>query len=371
MRPDGDAAPCSDEIHTVPVSALVASGSPRLSGESRDHIELLFSLDIELPPILVHRQTMRVIDGMHRLRVALLRGEKKIKVRFFDGGDNEAFIVAVQSNVRHGLPLSLADRTAAAERIVTACPQLSNRSIASSTGLSPKTIAAIRKRTNGDHPQLNARVGQDGKVRPVDSSVGRQLAAQLLQQNPQLPLRELAEASGVSLGTAHDVRERCRTGRDPVPSRCRRRGGRKKHDDSPTDDSPTRARARSVGPHVLRPVGPEHVPTLDKLKKDPSLRFSDAGRRLLRMLDAQSLDAEQWNSLIATVPPHRADAVAQLALELAESWQVFAEQLGERAAKTGEADMSTSPLRLLMAVSGSKPRLVRDRERKRRSDLST
>ncbi|GGX13835.1 ParB N-terminal domain-containing protein [Streptomyces lomondensis] len=337
MRHNGEIPTSSGEIHVVPVQTLVVADSPRLSGESRAHIELLLASAAELPPILVHRQTMRVLDGMHRLRVALLRGEREIPVRYFDGSDNEAFILAVQSNVRHGLPLSLADRTAAAERIVAACPQLSNRSIASSTGLSPKTIAAIRRRTNGDDLQLNARVGQDGKVRPVDYSAGRLLAAQLLEQNPDFSLRELAEAAGISLGTAHDVRERCRSGRDPVPARCRRDSAAKEQVKERIKEQPCVEATGPVASVAVRALGPapaEWLLTLDRLKKDPSLRFSDTGRMLLRLLDAQALDGEQWDDLVSSVPAHRADAVVQLALDLSRNWQAFAEQVRKKMAQS-------------------------------------
>jgi hypothetical protein len=36
----------------------------------------------KLPPILVHRATNRIIDGMHRLEAAKLRGDETISVRF-------------------------------------------------------------------------------------------------------------------------------------------------------------------------------------------------------------------------------------------------------------------------------------------------
>ncbi|MFC7729983.1 hypothetical protein [Actinomadura keratinilytica] len=69
-----------------------------------------------LPPILVHRRTMRVVDGMHRLRAARLQGRCEIGVRFVDGPDADVFVAAVRANIGHGLPLSLADREAAAAR---------------------------------------------------------------------------------------------------------------------------------------------------------------------------------------------------------------------------------------------------------------
>jgi AraC family transcriptional regulator len=74
---------------------------------------------------------MRVIDGMHRLRAAILNRCRSIEVEFFDGDDEEAFIRAVGQNVAHGLPLTPAGRKDAAARILRFRPALSDRSVAS------------------------------------------------------------------------------------------------------------------------------------------------------------------------------------------------------------------------------------------------
>jgi hypothetical protein len=70
-------------VMTVAIGSLRGADSPRLSGESLRHTRLLAHSDALLPPIIVHRETMRVIDGMHRVRAALLRGEQEIQVRFY------------------------------------------------------------------------------------------------------------------------------------------------------------------------------------------------------------------------------------------------------------------------------------------------
>jgi len=57
-------------VTTVPVSALRASQSPRQAGENLEHIRALADTTDELPPIIVRRADMRVVDGMHRLRAA-------------------------------------------------------------------------------------------------------------------------------------------------------------------------------------------------------------------------------------------------------------------------------------------------------------
>src|SRR5687768_2708992 len=89
----------TSEVVRVTVNSLVASDSPRLNGESMTHAQALANSDASLPPIVVHRRTMRVIDGMHRLRAARLRGQHEIDVRFFDGSEEDAFVIAVAANV--------------------------------------------------------------------------------------------------------------------------------------------------------------------------------------------------------------------------------------------------------------------------------
>jgi hypothetical protein len=153
--------------------SLRAADSPRLSGEDKAHIARLAKTEAPLPPMLVDRRTMRVIDGMHRLMAASLQGQEAIDVIFFGGSEADVFLRAVEENVTHGLPLSQADRRAAAERIVASHPHMSDRTIGHSVGLAAKTIAAIRKRSSEGVPQSNARVGRDGRVRPLDIGLGR------------------------------------------------------------------------------------------------------------------------------------------------------------------------------------------------------
>ena len=168
-----DTAACGEpgcrEVLRVPILSLQPGDSPRLEGEDKAHIAWLAETEAALPPILVDRRNMRVIDGMHRLLAASLRGREWIEVQFFDDSPAEAFRRAVEANVTHGLPLTQADRRAAAKRIVVSHPHLSDRAIGESTGLAARTVAGIRRRT-ADVARPNARVGRDGRVRPLDGA---------------------------------------------------------------------------------------------------------------------------------------------------------------------------------------------------------
>ncbi|GAB3896750.1 ParB N-terminal domain-containing protein [Kibdelosporangium lantanae] len=309
----------------VPIDSLLPANSPRLAGESIEHAQVLAASAADLPPIVVQRGTMRVIDGMHRLRAARMRGQNEILVRFYDGDDDEAFIVAVRTNVTHGLPLSQADRTAAAARIIEMRPQWADRRIAAVTGLAATTVGAIRRRSTEASGRLNAgnRVGRDGKVRPIDNAEGRIRAGELIAQRPDAPIRVIAEAAGIAPATALDVRKRLRDGRHPVPDRQR--------------GEPAKRRKR-VRPAAVDPPPAAVEPAVDiesvlrELKKDPSLRFTDSGRALLRWLDAHTCGLDQWDELPKdNIPAHCVPAMVKLAQHNMEFWERLGKLLAEDA----------------------------------------
>ncbi|MET9843910.1 hypothetical protein ACFZC6_17695 [Streptomyces ossamyceticus] len=319
-------------IYMIPLESLCGpADSPRIAGVDQAHVELLLATEASLPPILVHRPTMRVVDGMHRLQAAVRRGEQNIPGRFFDGPEADVFILSVQSNVRHGLALSLADRTAAAARIVRSHPHLSDRAIARISGLSPKTVAAVRRRSTEEGAQSNVRVGDDGRVRPLDVSGQRKKACQLIAAHPDMPLREVARTVGISVATAHDVRKRMRSGREPVPARYR-------EDDVP--EGKHKDRVVRLAPPLGDPAQGECSGQSDHdllelrriLKKDPSIRFTETGRALLRLFDAQELLGAAGDRLVDGVPPHWAETIAELAEGCASSWRAFAVQVRRNAA---------------------------------------
>lgn len=306
----------SESTERVPVNAIIVSDSPRMAGENMDHIRMLAKLEAKLPPIVVHRRTMHVIDGAHRLRAAILRGDDLIEVKFFDGTDADAFVVAVEMNGEHGLPLSLADRTAAAARIVDSHPLWSDRRIAKVVSLAGSTVGAIRRRSTAQNEQLNTNVGSDGRVRPRNGGGGRQLAGDLIKRNPDSSMRAIAKAAGVSPATASDVRARLDRGEPPVTPRQRLAMQQEKTSYSATSQN----RALSV-------VSPDIV---SSLTKDPSLRFSDAGKILLRALGNCAVNPEQWARIVEAVPTHHQETVVRLARLCASMWQDFADRLAEQ-----------------------------------------
>jgi ParB-like chromosome segregation protein Spo0J len=310
-------------IERVPVDSLVFSGSPRRAGEDQQHIRLLAEATEPLPPIVVHRPTMRVIDGFHRVQAARLNNRATIAARMVDCDEDMAFVLAVEANVTHGLPLSRVDRAAAAERIIASHPHWSDRAIAAATGLSDKTVSGIRTRCGAP---ATARTGRDGRVRPLDVGTRREQAATAIRQRPDAGLREIARAIGLSPATVRDVRQRIARGEHPVPDRYR------STDEQETAATPKERPATTGAPSEATMTPIEARRLLRQLGDDPTLRHSEAGRRSLQLLYRHLIYDGQLTHLNHGLPDHWAPHVAHLARTCASAWHQLADQLQRRAA---------------------------------------
>lgn len=313
--------PILDEaaVEWVDVDSLTCLQSPRVAGEDPEHTRVLAQVEGGLPPIIVHRPSMRVIDGMHRLGAAIIKGEPRIGVRFFEGTEAEAFVLAVRFNIAHGLPLSLADREAAALQIIEQQPGWSDRAIASVVGLATRTIRGLRHEVHGAPADEQRRMGRDGRSRPLSSATGRRLAAELIGERPELSLREVARVARISPSTALDVRERISRGEDPVPPSQRR---------EPADLDRAATRAKTAPDRPERPpFTQELLMALDGLRNDPSLRLTESGRTFLKWLAPRVLAPSGWHEAAREVPPHSSYVVARVARRCAEEWLEFADHL--------------------------------------------
>lgn len=306
------------KVVAVPLTALRPGDSPRLTGENKAHIARLAETQAPLPPILVDRHSMRVIDGMHRLLAASKKGHETIEVEFFEGSPADAFLRAVEVNISHGLPLSQADRRTAAARIIASHPYMSDGAIGVSAGLTDKTVAAIRRRSANGESQPPIRIGKDGRVRPLDSAPGRRRAAALLSQHPGASLREIARSAGISPTTVRDVRTRLARGDEPVPTWPQPPAA----DENVTKAPPPSSAAREVS---LTPTT-----VLPRLLRDPSLRQSENGRRLLRLLQLNAVGPGEWSAAISAIPPHRTATIADLARNYGRMWLDLAGELDKR-----------------------------------------
>jgi hypothetical protein len=320
---------------SIPVSSLGPAFHLRQSGTDIAHVRMLADTadHAKLPPILVQKRSSRIIDGMHRVEVARLRGEWRIRALLVDCTDEEALVLAVRSNTLHGLPLSRADRISGAKRILANHSDWSDRALAEIAGLSAKSIASLRNSTTSDTQPHVKRLGRDGKRRPVVAGEGRQRAADYINAHPEASLRQVARETDVSIGTVYDVRERLRRGvlhvAEVSPSRARQ-----------AESDSTRTPALAAADHPAS--SPRTLPMRRvagnprqfawaaisaKLAGDPALRYTEGGRAFLRWMSTHSMQADEWREFIDAVPLRWLGEVGQMAASMTEEWRQFADQL--------------------------------------------
>jgi hypothetical protein len=297
----------------VYVKDLSVADSPRLNGVNEAHAQHLAEVYASLPPILVHRPSMRVIDGMHRVRAAVILGLETVDAQFFNGSDGEAFIQSVTRNIADGLLLSLADRGAAVRRILAGFPAMSDLSIAVYTGLDPGVVTEVRRRVAAGVPELPLLAGK--------------LPAPALAA-------ECGRAAGPALGASG--RPLKPVAREAVLSSLGTPGGVRRDQEQTTGAQPRMVPARTPAARDAQgcPARPAMARTsrdrLRSLSSNPSLRNSQSGREFLRWLHGHFVTDEAWKELIETVPPHCAETVAEIAMKCSDAWRRFAEELSDR-----------------------------------------
>jgi hypothetical protein len=310
---------CLPEV-SMPVASLVPGLHLRATGVDAAHARLLADAagSVRLPSILVQQNGTRVIDGMHRIEAARLRGERSINARIVDCTDEEALILAIRSNTLHGLPLSKAERISGAKRILATHPDWSDRAVAGVTGLSAKTIASLRNSSTLTQIHLK-RLGRDGKRRPVVPGEGRLRAAEYIAAHPEASVRQIARETDVSVGTAQKVRESLRGGALHLPDDTK-----DAHDTADGGKVPA-----ACDPHpadrgaIIRALAWAGV--APKLTRDPVLRYTEGGRAFLRWMSAHSMRADEWREFADAIPTHWLDDVRRIALGMSEEWRQFAE----------------------------------------------
>ena len=321
----------SDAVIMVPIERLKRGPVVRMLGEDPAHVRLLAATPKRLPPILVHRSSLRVIDGMHRLWAAQLRDEKTIAVHFFEGSDAEAYVAAVRANVEHGKPLTLIDRERAAERMTVLHPEWSDRAIGETCALSPKTVAGMRRRTTEEAPHLSAatdgnetadrlvgtgkdagmgrdfRRGRDGRVRPIDPVPGRERIAAAVREDPLASLRQIAAQTGTSVGTVSDVRRRLAAGKSAFPD------GTHRHLASVEDE-----------------VAPD-TPLFAHWADDVACSSTDGGSEFAGWFDSSQVKSDDCERYVDLPPLSRIYAIVAEAQARSRIWAKYAADLESRA----------------------------------------
>lgn len=287
----------AQQVVDVAIADLRFGLSPRSEKYDQAHIAALAEVLDQVPPIVVHAPTMRVIDGVHRVMAAQSLGRATFPAQLFEGDETAARVEAVRSNIAHGKPLSLAEREAAAAGILEARPDWSDRRIAAVSGLSPKTVARLRSRATGDSAQLRGREGRDGKVRPVDPVAVRRRVADVLRVDPDASTRSVAKQAGASQATVRDVRRRLSQGGGEVSSLAEQRRKRNR---------PSGTGAERGFPDVV------------------SSKFAE-------WFEGHHVDDTAWTAFVDEIPISRVYEIADSARECSKSWQAFASALEDRA----------------------------------------
>ncbi len=294
----------ADGTAEVEIATLKSGILVRFAGEDVEHAQSLACRLDDCPPILVQRSTATVIDGAHRVLAAKLLGRETIRVRYFTGTHEEAFVEAVKANVSHGKPLTLAEREAAATKLLTMHGDWSNRLVAGVCGLSDKTIGRLRK-TIAELPQSSARIGRDGRHRPVDTRLLR---------------NEIASARCAPSPTRDPTmwRDRCAPPRRPC-AMCA--------SGSERGEDPVQAERAPRRPTPL-PHSDERTPV--DWSSDNAILSLPGGSGFAEWLTATKIESRHWEAHLFEIPLGRIPQLIAEAKTRAAEWTDFAASLEER-----------------------------------------
>jgi ParB-like nuclease domain len=299
-----------EAVTTVTVDVLRPGPSPR-DGNNLRHVGALAELDGAWEPIVVNRQTMEVIDGRHRLAAAKQLGHRTIAVTFFDGSDAEARMEAVRLNVRHGLPLTLSERSAAARELLALFPSWSDRQMGTLCALSPRTIARIRAEAPAPTDNVvsfpsvvvDKRLGKDGRHYPVAAGAQRAEIRKALEEEPDASLRAIAARTGASPETVRSVR-RAMSADEPV-----------------------------TAPIVLATHRTAMAAPASNWSTDSACSSTEAGRDFAAWFDDHVLDAAVVQEMVDVIPLSRIYGVIDEARRRAALWEGFANAVQSRACR--------------------------------------
>jgi hypothetical protein len=245
---------------------------------------------------------MRVIDGVHRVLAARSRGQHSISAYLFHGNEAEAWLQAVLCNMAHGKPLTLAERESAGSKVLELYPEWSDRRIAATCGLSPKTVSSIRRRATVDSPQLRARVGRDGRSRSTSPIELRRRIAEALSSDPTASIRAIAARTNAAQGTVRDVRARLQRGDSIFSPRL---AAAAQAQQEAADDS--------------------------DLTEDQALGSQKEGAEFVDWFDAHNLAGDaDWKPFVDAIPVSRVYEVADAARRCADIWRRFATAVESR-----------------------------------------
>ena len=184
---------------TIPVSQITVDPDlqPRVWGLNADHVKVLEQCGDAWPPLLVVRRDGHyvLVDGAHRFAAAQNLGLESVRVIELPAPDDgDLARLAFEANQQHGLPLTLADRRARAEKLLTQQPHVSNLEVARQVALAPTTVATIRQKLEDGATITPApqRVGKGGTMYTVAAPDSARTLGQLPPAELQSPFAVVA-----------------------------------------------------------------------------------------------------------------------------------------------------------------------------------
>ena len=148
-------------METISVHDIIYDRSlnPRLGGVDQEVVEFYASIyrDVVWPPIWVHRQSHKLLDGWHRVEAAKHAGVYSLVVHWVEAKEEELFALAVKANLGHGMRLNKEERYKAIVRLQREA--WTHERIAGFFGCSLKMVANTEKAEDlrakfkvSDHP---------------------------------------------------------------------------------------------------------------------------------------------------------------------------------------------------------------------------
>lgn len=184
-----------------------------------------------LEPVAVFNdgQIYWLSDGFHRLAAHRLVGAAQIEVNVHIGSFRDAILFAIETNAKHGIPLSLDERKKAATFLLSdpEWSMWSSRKIGQICGLDHKTVQKIR--ANYSHPQLLQSVSREipqtqnftasascpseirkairrGKIYEIDTSnIGRRSQHSQHSRPPTMSEKDAPSAVRIPLSTSFQL----------------------------------------------------------------------------------------------------------------------------------------------------------------------
>jgi hypothetical protein len=196
------------------------------------------------------------------------------------------------------------------------------------SGLSPKTVARLRSRATVDSAQSRARVGRDGRLRPVDPAEVRRRVAEAVRSDPEASTRAIAARTGASQATVRDVRERLDRGVSELIPRPRR--ARKRDDGVPDGPEPDGV-MDAPGEDDDEGEGKDEGEGADAPAVDRAAAGPEGGADFPTWFEQHRIDDADWERFVHGLPISRVYEVADACRRFSAAWRAFAVALEDRA----------------------------------------